>query len=85
LAGGCRGLLKELSMMAAVVTLGSVLTFEARCPRCRRPRREHAAAGACLRDVVIGRDVEREARMARLAALQRRGLKVKPFGIGGEE
>jgi hypothetical protein len=70
-------------MMAAVSALASVLTFQPRCPRCGCLRNDHVQ-GRCRRDVVIGRDVEREARMARLATLQRRIVKVRPFGLNVE-
>lgn len=68
-------------MMSVLARIASVLRFSPTCPHCGGPRRAHVA-GRCHRDIVIGRDVERAARMERLAQLQRRVAKVRPWGIG---
>lgn len=57
------------------------------CTGCERPTAEHEVNGrwvGCSRDVVIGQDQERLARRLRLAALQPRVVKVRPFGIDVE-
>lgn len=55
------------------------------CAACLQPTAAHAVHGrwvGCRTDVVIGRDQETVARRLRLARLQSRVRRVRPFGIG---
>lgn len=70
--------------MVVVPFPGMVVTIET-CRACGRPTPTHVLRGrwiGCQRDVVIGRDQVTRARRLRLARLQRRMLRVQPFGIG---
>ena len=64
------------------------MVAEGLCMECGRPSVTHRVNGrwvACQRDVTIGRDQATASRRARLAQIQRRTLKVHPFGIDAEE
>lgn len=58
------------------------------CTACGRSVASHEARGrwiGCARDVVIGRDQHGPERRRRLALLQSRIGRVRPFGIGEGE
>jgi len=54
------------------------------CPLCLRTLASHEVQGRgfrCTRDVVVGRDQQTDLRRARLADVQARVLKVRPWAI----
>lgn len=67
----------------AVVQFPTAAPIET-CSACGRPTTTHVLRGrwvGCSRDVVIGRDQVTLARRLRLARLQSRVVRVRPFGI----
>jgi hypothetical protein len=75
--------------MSLVSSLARVVTFprlrDDTCISCGQPRAAHLASGrwvGCSQDRVIGQDQHTAERRLRLALLQARVRRVRPFGIG---
>lgn len=74
--------------MAAVFLFPAPTAADRCCPLCRRAVGAHRLTPRgfrCVQDVVVGQDQQLAERRARLAHLQTRVLKVRPFGIDVEE
>jgi ribosomal protein L37AE/L43A len=61
---------------------------DACCPLCHRALAVHRVGHGvvrCDQDIVVGRDQQIQTRRARLAHLQRRVLKVRPWAVDSQE
>lgn len=73
--------------MGALFVFPAPTTVDVCCPQCERPIAQHrltARGYQCVQDIVVNRDQATEARRARLARLQSRVSRVRPFGIDVE-